>query len=130
MCRNPIEHLLPRHAPRPYQKAVARPLQYRAPLALQGKQQRRFRRHPHLFVISRPVQSLAPRQQRLVQFLGAFGCRRQQRLRNRVQLVVQRIHQHHPGARQQPRKQPRKGRAITLPRAVTLAQRIAHPSRP
>ena len=126
MRRNPLQHLLPPHPLRPHHESVACAVQHRAPVALHRKQQRRVRRHPHLLVIARPVQCLAPLQQRLVQFLGALGRRRKQRLRNGVQLIVQRIHQHQPAPAQQPRKQPRKRRTVALTRRDS--SRAAHRS--
>ncbi len=121
MRRNPLQHLAPRYPLRPQHEAIARQMQHRAPVALQREQQGRLRRHPHLLVIPRLVQSRAALQQSLVELFRALCRRRKQWLRNRMQLIVQRIDQYHPGSGQYPGEEPCKCRAIGLAHAIALA---------
>ena len=107
----------------------ARQVQHRAATAFQRKQQRAFRSDANLLVISGLVQLLAALQQRDVQLLGTLGGRAEDGLGNGVQLVVEWIHQDHARAAEQPRKQPRKGRAKALTGAITLTQSVADPAR-
>jgi hypothetical protein len=89
---------------------------------LDFKKQRARRSHFHLLVISRRLKRLAPPEQRLIEFGGAFDRGAEQGLREIVKIFFRRIEQDHAPLRKHPRKEQRKRAAQSFSRTIRLAQ--------
>src|ERR1700674_3983266 len=95
---------------------------YCASAILHFKKQRGRGSHFHLLVISRRLERLAPRQQRLIEFGSPFNRRPEQRFCEIVEIFVRWIEQDDAPIRKQPRKQQAKRAAQTLSRTIRLTQ--------